>query len=183
MLGKPEDGLLWCCKEDGREAMEMPLPAESAEGVAVPLPAGLPRISRLTLRADHPDAAGSGRSGVLLTRPVIRSPAVTHEASEAVADTEVRFHLIDDRYAKYPAVRGGYFAGPIISGCTGTTSRCRQLWMVLLRRPRFLTTRLRSRPGQEPPWPPSLPVSGHSSTPPMAARTSWIRVPRPWPRS
>jgi arylsulfatase A-like enzyme len=85
-VGEAGGRLTLVLEEDGQEATEFSLPAEAAEDVAIPLSAGFARISRLTLRADRPDAAASGRSGVLLTRPVVRSPRVTPEASQVESD-------------------------------------------------------------------------------------------------
>ena len=76
-------------EEDEHPVERIPLPDEAMEDFSLSLPSEFPRIVRLSLRADHPGVDASGRSGVLLTAPVIRSPAAVAEALAASPETRI----------------------------------------------------------------------------------------------
>jgi choline-sulfatase len=78
-VGEAGGGVRLIVEEDGKDPTELALPAETAEAIVLPLPAGSPRIARVSLEADHPAARISSRSGALLTAPAIRSSAVKPE--------------------------------------------------------------------------------------------------------
>jgi len=82
-VGEAGGELTVLVEEDGQESTQLSLPVEPTEAVTLPMPAGLAGLARLTLRADHAESKISGRSGVLLVGPAIRSSTETPVASMA----------------------------------------------------------------------------------------------------
>ena len=95
-LGAPGGSLSLVVDEDGEDSVAMVLTTESQEGIEQDLSAATDRLVRLTLRADHPDAAIAGKAGVMVESAALRAPAIDlQESTRGSAEMADRRSSID----------------------------------------------------------------------------------------